>query len=109
MYTGEALNSVAQPCHSRSPELSQQHARKLAVEMKIVEQAREESRKEVAALEQMKQHARAAFLSDGAGSEEEFERCWPELRNQIFRQRAKAAAQEFGIHVRQCTDKARLN
>ncbi len=109
MYTGEALNSVAQACHSRPPELSQQHARKLTVEMKIVEQAREESRKEVAALEQMKQHARAAFLSDGAATEEEFERCWPELRNQIFRQRAKAAAQEFAIPVGQQTDKARLN
>ncbi len=109
MYNGEALNSVTQPCHSRSPELLEQRDRRLTVEMKIVEQAREESRKEVAALEQMKQHARAAFLSDGAATEEEFERCWPELRNQIFRQRAKAAAQGLAIYVRQQTDQARLN
>ena len=60
----------------------------LAAEMKIVEQAREESRKEVEALEQMKQHARAAFLSGAGATEEDFERCWPELRNQMFRQRA---------------------
>ena len=109
MYNGEALISVAQVCQSRSPELLEQRNRKLAVEMKIVEQARAESRKEVAAMEQMKQHARDAFLSGAAATEEEFERCWPELRNQIFRQRAKAAAQGLGISVGQRTDQARLN
>ncbi len=89
MYNGETLISVTQPCHSRSPELLEPHARKLAVEMKIVEQAREESRKEAARLEQMKRHARRAFLSNRMATEEEFERCWPELRNEMFRCQAQ--------------------
>jgi len=57
-------------------------------ELKVVEQARAESRREVADLEQMKQHARAAFLSSTAVTEEDFERCWPELRNEMFRLQA---------------------
>lgn len=57
-------------------------------ELKVVERARAESREEVAALEEMKQHARAAFLIGAAATEEDFERCWPELRNEMFRQRA---------------------
>ncbi len=79
----------------------EQQDRQRAVELKIVEQARAESRKEAAALEQMKQHMREAFLSGGAATVEDFERCWPELRNEMFRQQAhhgmlvyRAAAQE---------------
>ena len=68
--------------------LQEQQARLSEAEMKIVEQARAESRKEVEALEQMKQHARAAFLSGAAATEEEFERCWPELRSDMFRHQA---------------------
>lgn len=65
-------------------EVSQEQLdRKLAAELKIVEDARAESRTEAAALEQMKQHVREAFLSGGAATEEDFERCWPELRNEI--------------------------
>ena len=56
--------------------------------MKIVQQAREESRKQAAALEQMKQHARAAYLSNPGATVEGFERCWPELRNEMFRHQA---------------------
>ena len=63
----------------------QQHARPSEAEMKIVEEARAESRKEAAALEQMKQHLREAFLSGAAATAEDFERCWPELRNELFR------------------------
>ena len=54
-------------------------------ELKIVEEARAESRREAAALEQMKQHMREAFLSDTAATAEDFERCWPELRSEMFR------------------------
>ena len=68
--------------------LQEQQARLSEAEMKIVEQARAESRKEVAAMEQMKQHARDAFLSGAAATEEEFERCWPELRSDMFRHQA---------------------
>ena len=57
-------------------------------EMKIVEQAREESRKQAAALEQMKQYARAAFLSNPGATEIEFEYYWPELRSDMFRHQA---------------------
>ena len=64
----------------------QQARQRAAEEMKIVEQARAESRQEVAVLEQMKQRARAAFLSGDALTEGDFEPCWPQLRNQIFRQ-----------------------
>ena len=66
----------------------EQQAGLSAAEMKIVEQAREESRKQAAALEQMKQHVRAAYLSNPGVTEEEFERCWPELRNEMFRHQA---------------------
>jgi len=41
------------------------------------------------AAEEMKQRARAAFLSGDALTEEDFESCWPQLRNQIFRQRQR--------------------
>ncbi len=68
-------------------ESQEQQAVVLEAELNVVRQAREESRREVAALELMKQHARAAFLSDSVATEEEFERCWPELRNYIFRLR----------------------
>ncbi len=64
----------------------EQQVHQREAEMKIVEQARAESRQEVAVLEQMKQRARAAFLSGDALTEEDFEPCWPQLRNQIFRQ-----------------------
>ena len=69
-------------------ESQQQQARQREAELKVVEQAREESRKEVAALEQMKQHARTAFLSGSVATEEEFERCWPTLRDYMFRLQA---------------------
>lgn len=63
--------------------------RRREVELKIVEQARAESRKEVANLEEMKQHTRAAFLSGAAATVEDFERCWPELRSEMFRHQAQ--------------------
>ena len=63
----------------------EQQARLSAAEMKIVQQARAESRKEVAELDQMKYYARRAFLSNPDATEEEFECCWPELRNDMFR------------------------
>ena len=66
----------------------EQHVGLSAAEMKIVEQARAESRKEVAELEQMKQYARSAFLSNPVATEEEFEHCWPELRSDMFRHQA---------------------
>ena len=69
-------------------ESKEDRERQQEVELKIVEQARAESREEVAALEEMKQHVREAFLSGAAATEEDFERCWPELRNEMFRQRA---------------------
>ena len=65
-------------------ESQKQQARLTTAELKIVEQARAESRQEAAALEQMKQHARAAFLSGAGGTEEDFEHWWPELRNEMF-------------------------
>lgn len=74
---------------SRSVVSQEQLDRKLAAELKIVEQARAESRTEAAALEQMKQHMREAFLSGAAATEEDFERCWPELRNEMFRRQAR--------------------
>ncbi len=64
----------------------QQQRKREEVELEIVEQLRAESRKEAAVLEQMKQRARAAFLSGDALTEGDFEPCWPQLRNQIFRQ-----------------------
>ena len=73
---------------SGSPKMvvSQEQQDRLRVaELKVVEQAREESRREAAALEQMKQHARAAFVRGAAATEEEFKRCWPELRSAMFR------------------------
>ena len=76
MHSGVALKRV---------ESQQQQAHLTAAELKIVEQARAESRKEAAALEQMKQHLREAFLSGAAATAEDFERCWPELRNELFR------------------------
>ena len=69
-------------------ESKEERERQQEAELKIVEQARAESREEVAALEEMKQHVREAFLSGAAATEEDFERCWPELRNEMFRQRA---------------------
>ena len=69
-------------------ESKEDRERQQEVELKIVEQARAESREEVAALEEMKQHVREAFLSGAAATEEDFERCWPELRNEMLRQRA---------------------
>ncbi len=62
--------------------------RQRAAELAVVIQARAESRKEVADLERMKQLTRAAFLSDESVTEQDFERSWPELRNQMFRLRA---------------------
>ncbi len=86
---------------SRRVDSEEQQDRRREVELKIVEQARAESRKEVADLEEMKGHARAAFISGGAATEEDFECCWPELRNEMFRQQAhhgllvyRAAAQD---------------
>lgn len=73
---------------SRRVDSQEQQDRQREVELKIVEQARAESRKEVADLEEMKEHVRAAFLIGAAGTEEDFERCWPELRNEMFRQQA---------------------
>ena len=70
---------------SRRVDSQGEQDRQRQVELKIVEQARAESRKEVADLEQMKLHMREAFLSGGAATEEDFERCWPELRNEMFR------------------------
>ena len=67
---------------------SQEQQARLSAEMKIVEQARAESRKEVAELEQMKYYARRAFLSNPDATEEEFEHCWPELRSDMFRHQA---------------------
>ncbi len=58
-------------------------------ELAIVKQARAESRKEVADLERMKQLARAAFMNDASVTEQDFERSWPELRNHMFRLRAR--------------------
>ncbi len=76
MHSSGAVKKVK----SQDQQACQQEA-----EMRIVEQARAESRKEVAELEQMKHHARKAFLSNPDATEEEFEHCWPELRNDIFR------------------------
>ena len=73
---------------SRRVDSQGQQDRRREVELKIVEQARAESREEAAALEQMKQHMREAFLSDSVATEGDFERCWPELRNEMFRQQA---------------------
>ncbi|MBA3438801.1 MAG: hypothetical protein H0T92_02900 [Pyrinomonadaceae bacterium] len=73
---------------SKRLESKEDRARQQEAELKIVEQARAESREEVAALEEMKQHARAAFISGAAATEEDFERYWPDLRNEMFRQRA---------------------
>ena len=58
MHSGVAFKRV---------ESQKQQAHLTAAELKIVEQARAESRQEAAALEQMKQHMRKAFLSGAAG------------------------------------------
>ena len=55
----------------------------------MVEQARTESWKEAAAPEQMKQHVREAFLSGAAATVKDFQCCWPELRDAMFRQQAR--------------------
>ena len=79
------MHSSGAPKRVKSKE---ERERQQEAELRIVEQARAESREEVAALEEMKRHARAAFVSGAAATEEDFERCWPELRNEMFRQRA---------------------
>ena len=83
MYSSTALKRVKS---------QEQQACLPEAELKAVKQAREESRKEVANLERMKQYARAAFLSGSAATEEEFEQCWPEMRNYLFRLQAHHGA-----------------
>jgi hypothetical protein len=61
-------------------------------EMKILEQARAQSRAEVRALEQLKEEARDVFLSNGVGTAEDFERRWPQLLNKIYLQQARRTA-----------------
>ena len=76
MHSGVAFKRV---------ESQKQQAHLTAAELKIVEQARAESRQEAAALEQMKHHMRKAFLSGAAATADDFERCWPERRSEMFR------------------------
>lgn len=63
----------------------------IEAELKIVEQARAQSRAEAAALERMKGEARAAFLSRGSATEAEFERQWPQICSEMLSRQARRA------------------
>jgi len=47
---------------------------------------RAKSRELVEANNEMKATVREAFMSHPAATEEDFDRCWPELRDEIFKQ-----------------------
>ena len=60
-------------------------------EMRVIEQARAESRKEVAALERMKRDVRSTLLGNAVMTNAEFERLWPQLCSEILSQQAHQA------------------
>ena len=70
--------------------LAQQAARKAA--QKSVEQAQAESRSSdqirKEEIERMRDIAHTAFMTHPAATEEDFERCWPVIRDEMFKQHA---------------------
>ena len=88
--------------HERNPEhvkqeqalitkwLEQQAARKTATESP--EQAQDNSRSadqiKKEEIERMKVIAHTAFMTHPAATDEDFERCWPSLRDEMFKQHA---------------------
>lgn len=66
----------------------------IEAELKIVEQARAQSRAEAAALEKLKWEARLAFMSKGTATEAEFERRWPQICSEML------SRQAYGVMVK---------
>ena len=54
--------------------------------LQVLEAALEQSKRE--ACEDLRDIVRAAFLTHPAATDEDFERCWPTLRDEMFKQHA---------------------
>ncbi|HYO62301.1 MAG TPA: hypothetical protein VER08_01450 [Pyrinomonadaceae bacterium] len=73
----------------REQESEWQRERDEAARRRELELAIEQSKSE--ACDDMRAVVREAFLSHPAATEEDFERCWPELRDEVFREHALRA------------------
>lgn len=78
----QSVGQLVQQRRARELEQQQQSAEEQRRE--ALEQAMEQARAE--ACEEMREIVREAFMSHPAATEEDFERCWPAIRDEMFKQ-----------------------